>query len=100
MKLTLNINRINYESVIEQAIPLLKEKAKNDNSILFKTLSGILSMPGDIPKKMMNALPQETKDDIVVYLINNYREKLIGWIQGTLVNKGLDLNIEDIEIEK
>lgn len=51
MKLTLNINRINYESVIEQAIPLLKEKAKNDNSILFKTLSGILSMPGDIPKK-------------------------------------------------
>lgn len=49
---------------------------------------------------MMNALPQETKDDIVVYLINNYREKLIGWIQGTSVNKGLDLNIEDIEIEK
>ena len=67
MKLTLNINRINYESVIEQAIPLLKEKAKNDNSILFKTLSGILSMPGDIPKKMMNALPQETKDDMHPY---------------------------------
>ena len=51
MNINLKISDINYDSIIEQSIPLLKEKAKADNNILLKTISGILSMPGDIPKK-------------------------------------------------
>lgn len=61
MKITININDINYESIIDQAIPMLKEKAQTDNSAILKMVSGILNMPGDIPKKMLNALPQEQK---------------------------------------
>ena len=67
MKITLNINNIDYESIIDKSVPFLKEKAQADNNILLKTISSILSMPGDIPKKMLNALPQETKDELVVY---------------------------------
>ena len=98
MKITLNINNIDYESIIEQSIPLLKEKAKADNNILLKTISGILSMPGDIPKKMLNALPQETKDELIVYLINSNKGKIAELLQNTLANKGFALQIDDIEI--
>ena len=83
MKITLNINNIDYESIIDQSIPLLKEKAKADNNILLKTISGILSMPGDIPKKMLNALPQETNDELVVYLINSNKGKIAELLQNT-----------------
>lgn len=100
MKLTLHLDEINYNSIIEQAIPFLKEKAKKDNNVLLKTLSGILSMPGDIPKKMLNALPQETKDELVVYLINTNRDKIAEWLQNALMNKGFDLSIGNIEVEK
>ena len=100
MKITLNINNIDYESIIDQSIPLLKEKAKADNNILLKTISGILSMPGDIPKKMLNALPQETKDELVVYLINSNKGKIAELLHNTLANKGIELRIDDIEIEK
>lgn len=98
MKITLNINNIDYESIIDQSIPLLKEKAKADNNILLKTISGILSMPGDIPKKMLNALPQETKDELVVYLINSNKGKIAELLQNTLASKGFALQIDDIEI--
>ena len=98
MKIALNINNIDYESIIEQSIPLLKEKAKADNNILLKTISGILSMPGDIPKKMLNALPQETKDELIVYLINSNKGKIAELLQNTLANKGFALQIDDIEI--
>ena len=100
MKITLNINNIDYESIIDQSIPLLKEKAQADNNILLKTISGILTMPGDIPKKMLNALPQETKDELVVYLINSNKGKIVELLQNTLANKGIELRIDDIEIEK
>ena len=100
MNINLKISDINYDSIIEQSIPLLKEKAKADNNILLKTISGILTMPGDIPKKMLNALPQETKDELVVYLINSNKGKIVELLQNTLANKGIELRIDDIEIEK
>lgn len=100
MNITLKIRDINYDSIIEQSIPLLKEKAKADNNILLKTISGILSMPGDIPKKMLNALPQETKDELVIYLINSNKGKISELLQNTLTNKGFVLQIDDIEVEK
>ena len=57
-------------------------------------------MPGDIPKKMLNALPQETKDELVVYLINSNKDKIAELLQNTLANKGIELRIDDIEIKK
>ena len=98
MKITLDISSIDYESIIECAIPLLKEKAKTDNNVLLKTISGILGMPGDIPQKMLSALPQETKDELVVYLINSNKTKAIELLRKTLAKKGLLLQIDDIEI--
>lgn len=98
MKITLNINNIDYDSIIEQSIPLLKEKAKADNNVLLKTISGILSLPGDIPRKMLNALPQETKYELVVYLINSNKGKIAELLQNTLADKGFALQIDDIEI--
>lgn len=98
MKITLNINNIDYESIIDRSIPLLKEKATADNNILLKTISGILSMPGDIPKKMLNALPQETKDELVVFLINSNKGKITEVLQNTLATKGFPLQIDDMEI--
>ena len=100
MKITLNINNIDYESIIDKSVPLLKEKAQADNNILLKTISGILSMPGDIPKKMLNALPQETKDELVVYLTNSNKVKIAELLQNILANKDIELRIDDIEIEK
>lgn len=98
MKITLNINNIDYESIIDQSIPVLKEKAQTENTILLKTLSGILNMPGEIAQKMINALPQETKDELVVFLINSNKKKITELLQNTLTNKGFGLQIDDISI--
>lgn len=100
VEISLKINEINYDSIIEKAIPLLKEKAQTDNSAILKMVSGILNMPGDIPKKMLNALPQETKNELVAYLINNNKNKVIGWLQDTLVNKGFEIEIDDLTVRK
>lgn len=100
MKLALEVNGINYDFIIEQAIPLLKEKAKADKSILLKLISGILSMPGDVPKKILNALSQKKKDELAEYLINSNKEKIIELLQGTLAEKGFALQIKNFDMIK
>ena len=49
---------------------------------------------------MIDMLPQETKDELVVYLINSNKGKIAELLQNTLANKGIELRIDDIEIEK
>ena len=100
MEISLKINEINYDCIIEKAIPMLKEKAQTDDSVILKMVSGILNMPGDIPRKMLNALPQETKDELVAYLINSNKSKVIGWLQDALVNKGFEVKIDDLSVKK
>ena len=56
-------------------------------------------MPGDIPKSMLNALPQKTKDDIVVYLVNNNKEKIIEIFEDLLKKQELELSIDGLELE-
>ena len=65
-----------------------------------KTVSGILSLPGDIPKKMLNALPQKTKDELVVFLIKNNKVKIAQLLQNTLTEKGIEPGIDGIEISE
>ena len=100
MKFTISINKINYENIIEKAIPMLKEKAQTDDSVVLKMVSGILNMPGDIPRRMLNALPQDTKDELVVYLANNNKEKILNWIQESLLKKGIEIEMNDLAVEK
>lgn len=49
---------------------------------------------------MLNAILQETKDELIVYLINNYKERLIVRLKEALSDKDFDLETEDIEIKK
>ena len=65
-----------------------------------KTVSGILSLPGDIPKKMLNALPQKTKDEPAVFLIKNNKVKIAQLLQNTLTEKGIEPGIDGIEISE
>ena len=75
-------------------------KKKTNESALMKTVSGILSLPGDIPKKMLNALPQKTKDELAVFLIKNNKVKIAQLLQNTLTEKGIEPGIDGIEISE
>ncbi len=95
MEIKAKIGNIDYTNIIKNALPLLKEK--NDSKIM-GILSGIINMPGDLPMKMISAMPQETKDELVAYIINSKKEKFISIITESLEKKGFPIEISDLEI--
>jgi len=100
MKITLTVNDVDYDSILEQAIPLLREAAKTSDNLALKTVSAILGMPGDIPGHLLHTLPQETKDDLVVTVANLSSEKIRGWLQDTLAAKGVRATVGELKVEK
>lgn len=95
MKIKAEIGNIDYDNIIKNALPILKEK--NDSKIM-SIISGIINMPGDLPMKMIAAIPQETKNDLVAYIINYKKDAIINVITESLYKKGFPVEINDIEI--
>jgi len=100
MKITLDINDIDYGALVEVFLPMVHDKLAEKDVTGPAILAKIAGMPPSIAGKMIDMLPQETKDELVVYLINSNKGKIAELLQNTLANKGIELRIDDIEIEK
>ncbi|MGN0598312.1 MAG: hypothetical protein ACI4JK_00335 [Oscillospiraceae bacterium] len=95
MEIKAKIGNVDYDNIIKNALPLLKEK--NDSRIV-GIISGIINMPGELPLKMIAAIPQETKNELVAYIINAKKEAIINIISESLEKRGFSVEITDLEI--
>lgn len=95
MKIKAEIGSIDYDNIIKNALPLLKEKS---DSKIMNIISGIINMPGELPLKMISAIPQETKNDLVAYIINSKKDAIINVMSESLAKRGFPVEICDIEI--
>lgn len=95
MQITAEIGNIDYDNIIKNALPLLKEKS---DSKIMNIISGIINMPGELPLKMISAIPQETKNDLVAYIINSKKDAIINVMSESLAKRGFPVEICDIEI--
>lgn len=95
MKIKAEIGSIDYDNIIKNALPLLKEKS---DSKIMNIISGIINMPGELPLKMISAIPQETKNELVAYIINSKKDAIINVISESLAKRGFPVEISDIEI--
>ena len=99
MKITLELNEIDYGALAEQFLPLVKDKLAEKDGTGAAILSKIAGMPPSIAAKMVDLLPQETKDEIAVMLVNKNKGKIIETIIEYAAKKGLSFRIDDFEVE-
>lgn len=95
MEIKVKVDHVDYDSIIKNALPLLREKS--DNRII-SIISGIVNMPGELPLKMIAAIPQETKDELVAYIINLKKDTIIGIITDSLEKKGFPVELGNLEV--
>ena len=99
MKITLELNEIDYGALAEQFLPLVKDKLAEKDGTGAAILSKIAGMPPSIAAKMVDLLPQETKDELAVMLVNKNKERVIETVMEYAAQKGLSFRIDDFEVE-
>ena len=95
MEIKIKLDNIDYDTIIKNALPLLKEQ--NDSKVMGIIL-GIFNLPGDLAMKMISAIPQEKKNELITYIINQKKETIANNIMNSLADKGFPVEIKDIEI--
>ena len=79
LELKILIDDIDYNSVTELLVPLLAEKLEKDGKggILGNVLAGNTNMAVSMARTLLNTMPQEKKDELVVQLVTKNRDKLL-----------------------
>ena len=95
MNIKANIGNIDYDNIIKSALPILQE---HKDSKIIGIISGIMNMPDNLAIKIISSIPQETKDQLVAYIINHKKEAIIGIIEESLSKRGFPLEIINLEI--
>lgn len=100
MKIILEVEQIDYAGIAAKALPLVRDKLKGMEGTMAKMLGGIASMPEPVVRATINAMPQDTKDQMVTYLINHNKDKIISAAQSFAEKQGFELNISRVSVEQ
>lgn len=97
MKITVELSQIDYGALVKLFLPMLRDKLSEHEGMAI--LSKIAGMPPAMAAKMVNALPQATKDEMAVTLANKNRDKIAQILQRMAAEKGLSFHVDDLKIE-
>lgn len=102
IELKILIDEIDYDSVADFLVPLLVEKLKKeDRTGLFgSVLSGNSTMASNMARGLLEKLPQEKKDELVVQLLTKNRDKLLETGRTAAAKNGIHLQICDVSAKK
>ena len=99
MELKLKVNRINYGNLAEKFLPMLSDKLAQEEGAIPRLLSKLAELSPGMAKGMLNVLPDETKDEMVVYLINKNKQQILNGFARYMKEQGIDIEIGDLSIE-
>ena len=102
LELKILIDDIDYNSVTELLVPLLAEKLEKDGNggILGNVLAGNTNMAVSMARTLLNTMPQEKKDELVVQLVTKNRDKLLQKGGELAAKNGVRLRLCDIAAKK
>ncbi len=99
MEIRIIVDEINYSDVVTKCLPLVRDKLKDKDGTLPKVISGLANLPPSMAAAMLEALPQETKDEVAALLINKNKERLIAKAEEYAAKNDIALKISDLIIE-
>ena len=98
MKITLEVDELDYGALIAALLPMVHEKMeKEESSVANKIILKLTSLSPTIAKKMVNLLPKETQNEIVVLLINKNRDKILALVENLARERDIPLKISNLE---
>lgn len=100
MKITLEVNDLDYGAVIAALLPLVHGKLeKEEGSVTNRILLKLTALPPHLARRMVNLLPRETQDEIVALLINKNSARIAELAVGMAKEKDIPLRIDGIAAE-
>lgn len=102
LELRVLVDDIDYSSLAEYLIPAVAEKLRREEKggILGSVLAGNPDMAASMAQKLLDAMSQEQKDQLVLQLLGKNREKLLDKGNELLRRRGIGAQLCDVSVRK
>ena len=102
LELRILVDDIDYDSIAEYLIPAVAEKLRREEKggILGNVLAGNPDMAASMARTVLDKMPQEKKDELLVQLLNRNRDKLLEKGRTLAAENGVCLQLCDVSARK
>jgi hypothetical protein len=103
IRIEILIKDVDYSSIADKVMPFVMQKLseKGDKtSKLAKLISGMKDLPGKIVKAALSVLPQQTKEELAVYFLTEYKDEIVKNMMNLAKEQQVAIEIEDVKVEK
>ena len=100
IELKILLDEVDYRSLSEVLIPALAESMAKDGGVLGGMLSQNKELAASMARTVLDKMPQEKKDELVVQLLTKNRDKLLETGHTAAAKNGIRLQICDVSAKK
>ncbi len=102
LTIKLDIDHIDYSELAEKVFPVVADKLENrpDSPFLSAIIKKTKGLSGATLKAALSVLPQTTKDELAVLILQQYKEQIVTQLNTFAKEQGVELSIADLRVEK
>ena len=100
IELKILVNEVDYRSLSEVLIRALSESMAKDGGVLGGMLSQNKELAASMARTVLDKMPQEKKDELLVQLLNRNRDKLLEKGRKAAEEKGIGVRLCDVTARK
>lgn len=98
IEVKIKISEMDYGTAADALMPVLLDKLSGSGNPVMKILLGkFKGMSGPMAKAALDALPQETKDQLAAACLNHYSDKISRLVVDTAQKNGIKVRVEGVE---
>ncbi|SHI16446.1 hypothetical protein SAMN02745823_02931 [Sporobacter termitidis DSM 10068] len=94
IKIEIELKDIDYDSLIEQFLPVMTERLRQSDNPVAMLLSN--GMPASMAKMILKKLPPATKDQLTADLINTNKDQVVQLLKEAAQSQNIRLEISDL----
>ena len=93
LKLTVNVEDLDYDALVDQFLPQLIDNFSRQNPTLGRLLSGGSAIAASVVKGIVSRMPQEKKEAMAAELLEKNSAALTGKLEGLLLENGIKVRV-------
>lgn len=102
IKIEISLDQVNYGEIANTVIPMVIDRlsAREDSGRIMQILNGLDKLPGSLAKTALNSLPENAKEEMAVYFLDKYKDKIMDFINGFAEENQISAEIDRIRISR
>lgn len=98
LELNISVEKINYMSLWDKFFPILTQMNIVQEKPASVILLGLLKLPSFLLRTTIAGMPQEKKDDVVIYLVNRNHERILEKLMDMAAKTSVELHLENLTV--